>query len=166
MDNEINDDDISKIDQTSEDMASQGWKSIGKSLLDEGKQPEPETYEKGQAIEPEGSPIDLLAGPIGSKLGSVASKGLMSAGKALAPTVERIAGNEVGAIGSDISKYLPVDDAIQTLATNSRPTTAPLSSEQLQRQKETFNKGSSLWKQERDVLAKKAKNDALKRFNK
>ncbi len=60
------------------------WQDLMQKLIGDQKA-------KGDEITPEGSPIDLVAGGIGSSLG----RGMMAAAPA-------VVGNEVGAIGSNV----------------------------------------------------------------
>lgn len=66
-----------------------------------------------EGIRPSISPIDVL--PYG-ELGSLAANGVKAAGSAIAEAAPRVLGNEIGAIGSDVSQASPTLNALKALA--------------------------------------------------
>lgn len=68
-----------------------------------------------EGIRPSISPIDML--PY-SELGSLAANGVKAAGSAVAEAAPRILGNEIGAIGRDVSQASPTLNALKALSNN------------------------------------------------
>lgn len=158
-----NQDDLITSDDPQNEMAARGQVQVAKALLDSG----PRTQD---SIEPDyNSPVDLVAGGIGAKVGG-----------ALARDAGSILGNEIGAIGPDVKAFYNAAEAasagdeasqlamaqhMEGLSNGSIPlkpqgglVSNPNLNEQVQNQVSTSQKGQQLY---RDQVA--AANKASRR---